>query len=246
TCTKKYPQMMWLTNHRVWLMGESNELLVGNKFDLLGYNDEVVVITYLKPQFNTLNYYEVLLDSLFDTYLIENVTPTDKEGNSCPNYEKFKGKRVVTCVLSLDYQEPIYYQWKDENNKNLIEINKSLIKDLLNERVIAYYKKEHLKIFQFYCYYIREEKEKTPSQKIQHVLEKYNDLVENIKQTPPKYIYNYLYDIQCEVNYCEHNRRVRQTCLDNYMKREVFLKGLDDKLEEMVNRYFGIEMEADY
>lgn len=55
--------------------------------------------------------------------MVENVTQTDKEGKSCANYEKFKSKRVVTFVLSLDYREPIYYVWKDENNFNSYDLN---------------------------------------------------------------------------------------------------------------------------
>ena len=68
---------------------------MGKKLNLIGYDENIVIISYIKPQFNSLNYNEILVNSIFDTYLINNVKKNDKEGNISENYKRFYGKNPL-------------------------------------------------------------------------------------------------------------------------------------------------------
>ena len=85
----KYPNISWNINHSVGYNGNSEYNLYKN-FNLIGYDDNNVIIAYIKPQFNSLNYNECLMDAVFDTFLVKNV----KETETTDNYQKYNGKKI--------------------------------------------------------------------------------------------------------------------------------------------------------
>jgi hypothetical protein len=88
------------------MKGCVNNYDIHNKFELIAYNESYVVICHIKPQFNSLNYNEILLGSIFGTHLCYNTDDQCNDGSKSKNYDKFNNKKIISCVFTLDRDEP--------------------------------------------------------------------------------------------------------------------------------------------
>ena len=69
----KYKEINWLTNHYINFGGSNNDFKYNHKIDLIGNNKEYVFIGYINPQFSELNINDILINSIMDTFIIENI-----------------------------------------------------------------------------------------------------------------------------------------------------------------------------
>ena len=233
-CLEKYPNLKWLIHHLVFFKGKTDNISILREFKLLAYNEDTVLICYIKPQFNTINYNEVLLQSIFDSFIIQNT-----DGN---NNERFKGKKIVTCVFSLDHDKPYFYQWCDKDGIDLLIKLKEEFYQILRNNIMEYYKQIHSNIY--YCYQYHNKKNVKPLQKITNTIDLFNKM-DNDGGNIPIYIFEYLIGIKNELERCEKNIQIRQECLEKYNDKHKFIEGLTIKLEKMVDNYLGIDT-ADY
>jgi len=71
----EYPSINWQIEHIIpYNNSESPDFILYKKFSLIGYTKNNAFIFYIKPQFNNLNYNNILLESIFDTFLIKSIT----------------------------------------------------------------------------------------------------------------------------------------------------------------------------
>jgi len=239
---EKYPQMNWLIFHNVIYNGNNNNFIIKKKFDLICYDENKIIIVYIKPQFNLLNYNEILLDSIFDTYLINNVKKykendeNDENDEISENYKRFNGKKIITCIFSLDMNEPYYIEWNDT-----IKNNYEIIKNKIYFNIIEKYKLETNNLFYFYKYYrlFCPESEKSPSNFIRFLKEKFSKF-----NKLPKYIDEFLCEIEFEIqrSKCKKNKKL---ILKKYDNNEYYAEKLEEKLEINVKRYLGIKIDDD-
>jgi competence CoiA-like predicted nuclease len=237
-----YPQINWLMNQKIYYEGNDN-FIMGKKFNLIGYDENIVIIAYIKPQFNSLNYNEILVNSIFDTYLINNVKKYNKEGKISENYNRFNGKKVITCVLTLDRNTPYYIDWQDS-----IKNNFEIIKNRILFNIIEKYKLETGDLYYFYNYWrmFCPENEKKPSDFIRFLKEK---LEKNKKQilsdlTIPKYVDEFISQIEFEIEFTK-GKTNKELILKNYDDNNYFSEKLEKKLEINVKRYLAIKIDDD-
>ena len=231
----KFPKMNWLMNQSIYLEG-NDSFIISKNFSLIGYDDENVVIGYIKPQFNSLNYNEILMTSIFDTYLIQNVKKIGKEGNISDNYKKFYGKKVISCVFTLDKNEPYYIDWG-----NLIGENIPIIKNTIYLNVMEKYKLENNMVYYFYNYWRSycPEDDRKPSNFIKFLEEKLNEHEKNLLLYKfPTYLKEFLYYIQFELDNCKKTQR--ECLLKKYENSIYFLEKIETKLEVSLRRYLAI------
>ena len=121
TFLNKHPSVNWLINHKINLCGKNESYNIWKKFKLIGYDDHNVFIIYIKPQLNELNLNEILVDSMYDTYLIQSlgldscvdIKPNDQYSKRTNDSEKFANKNVITIVFSLDNDDYKSFKWSD-------------------------------------------------------------------------------------------------------------------------------------
>jgi len=135
---KENSNMRFLINHQISYSSSNLDYKIYNNISIIGYNDRDVVLFRLKPQFSSLNYGEILIESIYNDYLIKNTN--EKVGN----YDRFNGKEIYTCVLSLELNKPYYINW--ENNNDFIKKN-------LYENMKLYYISKNNNIISFYEYF---------------------------------------------------------------------------------------------
>ena len=232
-----YINLRWLLDHFVYFDGNSSDFEIYKKFSMIAYNDDVVLICYIKPQFNQLNYYEVMLDSIFDTFLIKNVQKKDNDIIS-DNFKKFNGKKILTCVLSFDCKEPFIFDWSDIKNKDLISTNNESIKEIVKEELLSKFKSKNNNIFLFYKYYLEKFKNEEPLNIITKIIDTYEKIKDDDTHTSfPRYIDELFYDIKSSIK--KKNEEKQLEILKNYTNKQTFMEEITYNLKEAINNYLS-------
>ena len=123
--------------HPVVLYNDHSNFKITNNFELIANSDEYVIDFIITPQFNKLNFNDIMLKSIFNNFLLQNIY------NKHKNFERYTNKKIYTCILSLDCNKPIFIQLNI--NKDCDIIKNSIDKYLINE-----YAYKHKKIYDFY------------------------------------------------------------------------------------------------
>ena len=236
----KYNNISWLINHPVNYNGNKHFKL-WNKFNLIGYNDKNVINCYIKPQLNSLNLEEIKLNSIYDTYLLQNI---NKEEN---NYNRFNNKEIITCIFTFDTEEPQYLIW----NKEIIQHNNKMFEDNIYKYICEEYSKENNIIFKFYQFwknkYISENKKFRPLKLIKYINTKYideKDKYEICTKKIPIYIDKLLNHIEYSIENCT-DKKNKLKILENYDNKEYFLSVINEKLKDSINAFLGLDEDSD-
>ena len=235
----KYPTINWLHNQYIDYAGSNDNFKIHKFFSLIGYNNEVVIIAYIKPQFNELNYNEILMNSIFDTHLIY----TSKNNNG-----KFNGKKVITCVFTLENIEPYYIDWDDINGTDIVKNNNTLIKNAMYDNIMEKYELENNYIFHFYIYRrtFLPYKEYQPLRFIEDIIKYMEDINGEFKDSKqegnkiPTYIIDFFKNILNEIENCDENNKLDIDILLRYDNKRFFLEKMMKKLDNYVKRYLGL------
>jgi hypothetical protein len=221
----KYPNINWLINHPSTYNGTNDNYKIGGQCQLIGYNDEIVIIGYIKPQFNKLNYNQVLMNSIFDTYLISNI----KKEDSNNNYKRFNGKKIISVVFTLDRKEPYYIDWDNLINNELLL---NTIFNYLKEEYIT----ENNSIFYLYKYWREHSTDPDfPTFLIDEYTKIKNMYVD--KKQFPSYIDEFLNKIKFRI---QLDKKKKKAILSEYDNKEYFMNELEEILCESLKRYLGI------
>ena len=73
------------------------------------------------PQFNILNINNILFDAIFKTYIILNPNKDKREESKLSNYEKYSGKEVLTCLMTLNSSKPIFFKFDFKKDDLLLK-----------------------------------------------------------------------------------------------------------------------------
>jgi hypothetical protein len=89
--------------HPVVLYNDHSNFKITNNFELIANSDEYIIDFIITPQFNKLNFNNIMLKSIFNNFLLQNIYNKHKN-----NLERYANKIIYTCILSLDSNEPIF------------------------------------------------------------------------------------------------------------------------------------------
>ncbi len=128
----KYSNINWLIDHYIQFGGKNTNFKYSHKLDLIGHNEDHVFIGYIKPQYNELNINDILINSIIDTFIIQNIQHK-KKGKICENYNRYKNKKIITCIFTLDKHEPVFIDWYALEQKNISNsITNNKLKDMFD------------------------------------------------------------------------------------------------------------------
>jgi len=239
---KKFSNINWLIHHHLHYNGNDN-FQIKDKFKLIGYDENIVIISYIKPQFNSLNYNNILVNSIFDTHLINNIKKYKKTGEISENYKRFNGKKVITCIFTLDQDNPHFI----DLNESIIN-NCDIIKNRIYFNIVEKYKSKFGNLFYFYRYWQRfcPDKDKPPLNFINFLKEKLDD--ENKSQILgselPKYIYEFISQIEFEIQISK-GKTNKELILKKYDNYDYFVEKIEKKLHDSAKRYLGMNIQDD-
>lgn len=210
-------------NQREYYGKESQNFCIGDKFPIVANSKNYVIQFIITPQFNKLNFNNIIFTGLFNTFMKLNI---DKE--------KYKNKKIITCIMSLDSIMPIFYEF------NIDKYNKDL-KESIKQYLLKYYQNNHKDVYDFYIYNIeRKPKEKHNITYIIEILE------EKKYEKIQKYIKKFFDDIKTEYNK-EKNQETRKMILMKVDDNKLFLEELNKGLENAIDEYLELsEHNNDY
>jgi hypothetical protein len=213
-------------NHPVVLYRENKNFKISSSFEIIANSDKYVIYFIIKPQFNKLNFNEIILASVFKNYLLMNSCITHKN-----NYERFKNKIIYTCILSLDSIEPLFI------NLNIDE-NCDIIKNSIKEYLLKEYSDKHKIVYTFYLYCKKNKPNGIDSIRYTYdEILKHNDSLTYDSSEIPKYIENYFYSLSEEIRKCNKNRIKINDVLIKIDTLEIFLENIKEYLVNAINEY---------
>jgi hypothetical protein len=240
-----YPNISWLIDHPIKFNGNTNDFEIKKQFSLIGYDNDNVIITYVKPQFNELNYNEILMDAIFDTYLVKNVKMKDSEGNISKNYKKFYNKSVICVIFTTDLSNPYYFNWVDTNKQNMFDKNIDIIQDIIKQSIISKYVIDNKMVYNFYKYWRKHcpEDITKPLDIINYIIQQFN--IEKVNITIPNYIIENFNNIKFKIENCS-DKKEQKIVLKDFDNREKFMSYLEQRLNDSINRYFKDNKQVEY
>lgn len=95
------------------------DIILKTQIDLIGYNKDTVMLTYLKPDLNRMNYSELKIKAFIDSYIVS------KCGNT-----KYVGKKIMVCILSI-YDKPHFIDFDQIEKFDYFNSLQSILKETL-------------------------------------------------------------------------------------------------------------------
>lgn len=243
----EYPKINWLINHMIYFNGKNNDFDIYKKFNLIGYDNDRIIIVYLKPQFNELNYNDIIVESIYDTFIIKNIKSVSNNDKSnkdydkfLEDYKKFNNKYIYTVVFSLDNNKYQIFEWKNIiNNQDLIS-NNNIIFEQLKNKLIKKYIIESKYIINYYNYYKLKYINYHPDKMIKNIINDYKN--EKKYDKMPPFILKFFQKIQYDLSY---NKNKKIEILSNYDNNEFFMSKLEEVIIESIEEYLGIDNDID-
>ena len=211
----------------------SNVIDIRENHMIIGNSDTHVIFFIIKPQFNILNFYDVIFKALMSTFMILNVSPDCNI--TITNYERFNGKKLYACILTFDSCKPIFYELN-------IERNNTLMTQSIKEYSLSYYSQHHELVYRFYTF-CREQNLKNVDRtrnSIEYTLEKLENYFRDHRYKPPKYILDMFNDIRLETDKCIDDPTKIRIIMDQICDEERFAHRLNMCLEKSIDQYLGI------
>jgi hypothetical protein len=220
---KKYPKMKWLWEKYSEFKGCSTSIKIFNFNKCIAYDDINVIICKICPQFNELNYAQIIYDSIFDIFLTKN--SKDDKGY-------FKNKKIVVCIVTLDMTEPYYIDLDnstDENNK--------CIKYIIKNNIISSYAIKNKGLYLLYNFYKKEYNELTPYEIITKIvieLKKIDD-----EKPLPDYVSEFFNEIKTNIKKELKDKNKQKEIIEYYDNYENFMSEINFSMNEMLDNFFG-------
>ena len=236
-CLHNYPNINWLINHSIKYNGANDMYKITKKFNIIGYSADTVIIIYVKPQVSNLNYNEILVDSIFDTFLLS--TLNNNNDDDIEQYDakikedikRFSKKCIKTIIFSLNKNDYIELEWKSSNSNNTILSNNQLILNKIKEYITGEYNTECNNIYSYYKFVKGSLKITDSNKLITNIINKFNKHKYHDKH--PEFVGNLLKDIEY---YVKNKKNIND--FDDY---NTFTNLLLSKIDESVSNYLGFE-----
>ena len=218
------PSISWLYQHALKYSGvDINEFSISTGIPLIGYDKGRIYIINILPQFNDLNFYKMMIDSICHTWAIQNVDMASE------NYKKFKGKQIMSCVLSLNRTDMYVVDWTMPviDNRDFITY---VIYDTLYNELSAKHE-------QYYNTFISIGAAHDWNSK--KIIEQCNKAV-NVKGRPvAKYITKFCICLEGKLNDC-CGKKEKQEILEQYANKDTFVKMMNRYLERSLLGFLGM------
>jgi len=217
---KTITDIKYLIFNKCWIPSlSSKNFIIMEKYDILGISDKAIVYFIFKPTFNKLNFSKTISDSIIDNYVL---------------LRKHNGKKIYTCIITLDSERPIIY----ELNLTLeSDIYKKISKYFQNT-LFNIYSSNHELIYNLYMYYYHKNN-KDDDVAISDIIKKLKD------KSKPEYISEYFDNIGRELYTYEDDKNEReQYLLDKVHNKDSFITGLNKSLKWTIAKLLKDEIKT--
>lgn len=214
-------------DYRIYI-GKNNAFSAMYDFHIVGNSEKYIINFIIQPALNKLNFYDTILKALYIHCSLKNIKNVKERDNQ--NFSKFYGKKIITCILTLDNMEPFVYKF-NINDKTILKFSeytkKFLKKNYLEKKNIF----EELRI-----YAKLKKKENNEKNTCKDVIHNMCDYIRNNKT---KYLIpDFILSIFDKNKYQDDKKKDAEK-LYNQIKNNEFYQ-YDNLLEINSNQYLGL------
>jgi hypothetical protein len=191
--------------------GDKNFNIV-HKYQMLAYSKNYVIQIIIKPQFNILNFNDIIFSCLIGHYILLN-----------SNNERYINKKIITCIFTLDSLKPLIFELKlDKDN--------SILKNTIKEYLFTTFTQYHIDIYNFYKYHT----ESLVTGKINTMIDKLKKYDKN-----PDYIMDFFENIQLEHSKSNNKQLIKQK-IQNLDDEDFFINQFNESLHDKIKFYLNL------
>ena len=169
---QNHPGTSWNNDHSLRYTDAEeithSRFLIKSSCPFIGYNDKEVIVLYVKPVLNALNFNEIKTKSILDTFLIQNQLKCNE------NYRKYNNKQINMYIVATNLTEPYRIPVPTVNIR-------SMIADAIYEKYTIY----NNEFYYFYLQYRKEIDYKT-------FLNQWETIKQNTESKCPPYISDFI------------------------------------------------------
>lgn len=223
--------------HSVWFGGKNDNFSLVTQYPIIGYSDEAVILFIIKPQFNLLNFNNIMINLIFDVFTILNVTQNNNKNEKyVDNFDRYHGKTIQVCIITLDTDTPIFYSINiDKNNIQM--------KDIISRYLYNKYSTHHELIYNFYKYH-KANKTNTKQNTFKYIYD-YFETNKDFYANLPKYIKDFFNFIKMNIDYCGNNKIEKNKILTDMDNKDTFTTKLDEDLKREIETFLNIEPDGE-
>lgn len=197
--------------------GNKKDINIFDIIDIIGYSDLYVIHFVLKPQFNELNYNDIMCKSILDNFIIQN-----QHISSEKNYAKYNGKEIYTCIFSLNYENPIIFK---------LNIDTNIMKDYLKSYILNKYSNYANLIYKYYKHCSNNKPEKINS--IIYTIDQLK--LHDEKKPLPSYILDFFKYINKEIDDCKYDKIRIMNVMSKLNDESMFVQNINNNLEKFID-----------
>jgi hypothetical protein len=200
---------------------------MSQSYDVIASSKNYVIYFIIKPNFSKINFSETMVDIIIKNYMLKNCQDTEQN-------IKFRGKQIIACVITLNSEEPIFYDIKIDDND--IDIITKIIKEYIQRE----YNRLNIILYDLYCYHLED------NQRRKDAIEILNEYVQTLKKNNknyPDYILKYVENIKKKINkikYSNDSIDIKQNKINDILKENNFIEKANKKLEKAINSCMSI------
>lgn len=209
--------------HNIHLNLKGKQFDIYNKYKFLAHSPNYVIHFIVKPQYTPLNKYEIVFDALFNNFILASA------GKDTKNYERYNGKKIITCVLTLDSEKPYFH---------IFDVNKEVIRETIKNYMLEEYEKYSEYIYYYFSHCCKNNtSEKSDIECVYGEINNFEKL--------PDYVRDFFRDKykKYDKNKKKNNRVKMLKIVTALGDKDTFVKDLNDYLKSSVYEYLDIHDE---
>ncbi len=217
-------------NHFINFYNTSKNFRISNKYPIIAYSDKIVIHFIISPQFNKLNFNEIIFEAIFNNHILDYCS---NENNAA----KFNNKKHIACIFTLDSNMPIFY----ECDINSCDIN---IFKLTREYLTVKYSKYNEIIFDFYEYCCKNKPDNIDS--VTYIINKFDKIDSESRNKIPEYVKIYFNCIKKEIEKVKSkntNKKIISKMINEILEKvkskSKFLEDISYDLNNAINEFIN-------
>lgn len=224
--TKKFKKekFTYNVNHSVRFSDTIINFNICGKYTILAYSKKYVIHFIIKPDFNKVNFNEVMTDAIFTNFFLSNCTDDKK---------RYHNKKIITCIFSLNSAQPIFY----ELNIDQIRCN---MNKFIKQFLIDKHRNYHSLLYEYYEYCLDNKPDNKSS--IEHMCDELDKNQSGKTIQLPMYMIEYFHAVNKEISKTKNPKEFIKNKLG---EKDSYMEEINYDLIIAIDKYLGINIDGD-
>lgn len=228
--------------HNVWFKKYNSENFgIRDNFTVIAHSEKYVIYFLIKPQFNGVNFNSVITEAIYDNFMLKNCETNKRKIDNRPdNFDRYNGKEIITCIITFDSLQPVFYRIKVDDNDDIM-------REVVKDQLYNLYSEHHEQMYKFYRYCCHNKPNNISS--VEYTCNKLDETYikngTNVKKyrNLPEYIRHYFTNTHNEMQKASSMVKKRDIVISKLGDEKVFLDNISNSLNDAIDVFIGYKKE---